>query len=57
MKSWKRMLFYLILNAFVSICATLTVLVLWDQFRGPLPKGLLPTAVSRFSSTETTGSL
>jgi len=44
MKQWKRVLFYLSLNVLVSACTVLAVLFLWDQARGPLPRGLLPEA-------------
>ncbi|MBN2549067.1 MAG: lamin tail domain-containing protein [Anaerolineales bacterium] len=53
MKPSKRLIFYLLLNLVVSACTTLTVLVVWDQFRGPLPMGLLPTAVSNLTRTKT----
>lgn len=46
MKSWKRLIFYLLLNIFVSACTTLAVLFVWDQFSGPLPRNLLPKALS-----------
>ncbi len=41
MKQWKRLFFFLILNVLVSVCATLAVLFAWDQFRTPLPGGLI----------------
>lgn len=44
MKPWQRTMFYLLLNGAVSACVTLTVLFVWDQFVGPLPRGLLPFA-------------
>ena len=31
MKQWNRVIFFLLLNIFVSACTTLTVLVLWDR--------------------------
>ncbi|MEW5871618.1 MAG: lamin tail domain-containing protein [Chloroflexota bacterium] len=40
------MFLFLLLNALVSACATLVVLILWDQAQGPLPKSLLPDALS-----------
>ncbi len=49
MKPWKRLFFYLILNALVSACATFTVLFLWDQFSGPIPRNLLPQAMQILS--------
>jgi LysM repeat protein len=49
MKSWKRLTFYLLLNIFVSACTTLTVLFVWDQLSGPLPRNLLPRALSSLS--------
>ncbi len=48
MKSWKRLLFYVLLNVIVSACTTLVVLFVWDQVSGPLPRGLLPRALSVF---------
>lgn len=42
MKSWKRLLFYITLNIFVSTCTTISVLFAWDQVMGPLPRDLLP---------------
>ena len=41
MKQFKRLAFYLILNALVSACVTFSVLWAWDQYRTPLPKGVL----------------
>lgn len=49
MNSWKRLTFYLLLNVFVSACTTLTVLFVWDQFSGPMPRNLLPKALSSLS--------
>jgi len=48
MRSWKRLFFYLTINILVSACTTLGVLLIWDQVRGPLPRGLLPRAASFF---------
>ena len=53
MKSWRRLFFYIFLNILVSACTTLTVLVIWDQFYGPLPRNLLPEALGRKSGTPT----
>jgi LysM repeat protein len=53
MKQLKRLFFYLFLNVVVSVCATLGVLIIWDQMGGPLPKGLLPRALNRLASTPT----
>jgi LysM repeat protein len=53
MKSWKRLLFYLTLNVVVSACTVLAVLFAWDQLSGPVPRGLLPKALSSFSSGAT----
>lgn len=52
MKQWKRLLFYLALNVFVSACTVIAVLFVWDQTSGPLPRGLLPQALT-FSNTPT----
>jgi LysM repeat protein len=46
MKNWKRLLFYLSLNIFVSACTILAVLYTWDRMKGPLPKDLLPQRIS-----------
>jgi len=54
MKSWKRLLFYILLNVIVSACTTLAVLFVWDQTQGPLPRGLLPVAFNRLSSPKNT---
>jgi LysM repeat protein len=54
MKSWKRLLFYLVLNILVSACTTLAVLFVWDQFSGPMPRNLLPKALSGLSLAPTT---
>jgi len=53
MKSWNRLFFYLLLNVLVSACTTLAVLFLWDQFSGPLPRNLLPKALSNLSAPST----
>ena len=49
MKSWKRLTFYLLLNVFVSACTTLGVLFIWDQYSAPIPRNLLPKALSSLS--------
>ena len=54
MKSWKRLLFYLVLNILVSACTTLAVLFIWDQFTGPMPRNLLPKTLSGLASEPTT---
>ena len=51
MKQFRRLSFYLLLNIFVSACTTFSVLWAWDQFRAPLPKGVLADALQAFSST------
>ena len=53
MKSWKRLLFYLTLNILVSVCTTLAVLFIWDQFSGPMPRNLLPKALAGLSPDST----
>lgn len=52
MKQWKRLAFYLFLNVLVSACTTVSVLVLYDQTRGPLPGGIL-TIANLFPGMET----
>jgi LysM repeat protein len=42
MKSWKRLLYYLLINIAVSACATLGVLVLWDRTHPPEAVGVAP---------------
>lgn len=49
MKSWRRLFIYLILNILVSGCATAAVLFAWDQWYGPVPRGLLSKALAQFS--------
>jgi LysM repeat protein len=46
MKQWRRLFFYLALNVLVSACTIITVLFIWDQIYGPLPRGLLPRTLS-----------
>lgn len=53
MKSCNRLLFYLLLNVFVSACTTVSVLFIWDQFSGPMPRNLLPKAISNLSVLST----
>ncbi len=45
MKQWRRLLFYLCINILISTCTILVVLFIWDQYYGPLPRGLLPRAM------------
>jgi len=52
MKNSKRLIFYLFLNVVVSACATLTVLLVWDQMNGSMPKGVLSGVFERFSSEQ-----
>jgi LysM repeat protein len=54
MKPWQRTLFYLSLNALVSACVTLAVLFVWDQWIGPLPRGLLPLAYNQAANKQPT---
>ncbi len=37
MKSWRRLLFYLLLNVLVSACTVVTVLYLWNRFNAAPP--------------------
>jgi LysM repeat protein len=53
MKQFRRLFVFLVLNIIVSALTTLAILVVWDQMRGPLPKGLLPKALAEFSATKT----
>lgn len=53
MKQFRRLFLFLVLNIIVSALTTLAILVVWDQMRGPLPKGLLPKALAGLSTTKT----
>jgi len=58
MKSWKGLALFLVLNVLVSVCATLTVLVIWDRNRGGQQEGglqgsLLPLLDPRPTPQET----
>ena len=53
MKQFRRYSFYILLTVLVSACVTFSVLWVWDQFRSPLPKGVLADALSALSSTPT----
>jgi len=53
MNSWKRLFFYLALNVLVSACTVLAILFVWDQFSGPIPRGLLPKALNGLSPAAT----
>lgn len=53
MKQFKRLSFYLFLNVLVSACTTFSVLWFWDQYRSPLPKGVLANALQSFSRATT----
>lgn len=53
MKSSKQLILFLLLNVLVSACTITTVLVLWDQFYGPMPRGLLPNALKGLSAKPT----
>jgi LysM repeat protein len=58
MKSWKGLALFLVLNVLVSVCATLTVLVIWDRNRGAQQEGglqgsLLPLLDLRSTPEET----
>jgi hypothetical protein len=57
MRRFRRLTLFLLLNLLVSACATLGVLVLWDQTRGPLPKGILSNLVDRLRSPSPTPDL
>jgi LysM repeat protein len=59
MNNFKRIVYYLLINVFVSACTVVTVLVLWEQFRpltGPMAMDLAPSntqAVSGDYDSET----
>jgi len=58
MKSWKGLALFLVLNVLVSVCATLTVLYIWDLNRGEsqtdgLQGSLLPFLELRPTPQET----
>jgi LysM repeat protein len=46
MKSWKRLLYYLVINILVSACTTLGVLALWDKTHPPETVGVVPITVN-----------
>jgi hypothetical protein len=55
--SRKRLLFYLLLNVLVSVCATASVLFIYDRYyRNPVPQALesRPTQVSSVASEPAT---
>ncbi len=54
MKSWKRLLYYLVINILVSACTTLAVLMIWDRTQTPeaLPT-VEPTALAAALATST----
>jgi LysM repeat protein len=54
MKSSKQLILFLLLNVLISACTISAVLVIWDQFYGPMPRGLLPNAL-RIVSAKPTG--
>ena len=52
MNNFKRLVYYLLINVFVSACTVVTVLVLWEQFRpptGPVAMDLPPSATQEGS--------
>ena len=53
MKQFKRLSFYLFLNVLVSACTTFAVLWVWDQYRAPLPKGVIAEALQSLSRAPT----
>jgi LysM repeat protein len=53
MKQFKRLSFYILLNILVSACTTFSVLWVWDQYRSPLPKGVIADALQALSHTAT----
>ncbi len=46
MKRWKRLIYYLLLNALVSVCATLSVLILWEKTHPGVYGALLPATAT-----------
>jgi hypothetical protein len=53
MKSWKGLVFFLLLNVLVSACATLSVLYVWDRNRSSILGGLLPSFSEQPAEVET----
>ena len=47
-----RLFFFIILNILISACTTLTVLLLWDQMRGPLPTGVLSSLLNEWRAPD-----
>jgi LysM repeat protein len=54
MKSWKGLALFLVLNVMVSVCATLTVLVIWDRNRGEQQEGGLQESLLPFLAVRPT---
>ena len=57
MKQWRRLFIYLFINMLISACTVFAVLFTWDQFYGPLPRGLLPKAFNSFRQPTATAPL
>jgi LysM repeat protein len=54
MKQWNRIVFFLLLNVIVSVCATLSVLMLWDRTQSSiLTESLAAVKVGRNSLAKT----
>ena len=46
MKSSKGLIYFILLNLLISVCATLSVLVVWDRINGPVTGGVLPVVLA-----------
>lgn len=54
MKQWNRVIFFLLLNIFVSACTTLTILIIWDRTQNSiLGDAIAGLTQSRISAQET----
>jgi LysM repeat protein len=53
MKQWNRVVFFLLINIFVSACTTFGVLWFWEQAHKPMAGSYLPFALRSASKTPT----
>lgn len=54
MKQWNRVIFFLLLNIFVSACTTLTILIIWDRTQSSiLGDAIAGLTLGRISAQET----
>lgn len=54
MKQWNRVIFFLLLNIFVSACTTLTILIIWDRTQSSiLGDAIAGLTMGRISAQQT----